>query len=60
MESLADGAASSGFDESDPASMERMMKRMGDEMGGEFGDSMAEAVENNGEAPSGVEDDGGY
>ena len=60
MESLADGAASSGFDENDSASMERMMARMGDEMGGDFGDSMAEAIESSDEAPSGAEEDVGY
>ena len=59
MESLADDA-SSGFDESDPASAERMMKHMGEELGQDFRDEMAQAIESNEDAPSGVDDDGGY
>lgn len=59
MESLADDA-SSGFDENDPASAERMMKHMGEELGQDFSDEMAQAIESNEDAPSGLEDDGGY
>jgi putative FmdB family regulatory protein len=59
MESLADDA-SSGFDESDPASAERMMKHMGEELGQDFSDEMAQAIESNEDASSGVDDDGGY
>ena len=60
MESLTDDAASSGFDEDDPASAERMMKRMGDELGGDFSDEMAQAIESSNDPPSGMDDDGGY
>jgi len=59
MESLADDA-SSGFDESDPASAERMMKHMGEELGQDFSEEMAQAIESNEDASSGVDDDGGY
>ena len=59
MESLADDA-SAGFDEHDPASAERMMKHMGEELGQDFSDEMAQAIESNEDASSGMDDDGGY
>ena len=59
MESLAD-EASSGFDEDDPASAERVMKHMGEELGQDFSDEMAQAIESNEDAPSSVDDDGGH
>lgn len=59
MESLADDA-SSGFDENDPSSAERMMKHMGEELGQDFSDEMAQGIESNEDAPSGMDDDGGY
>lgn len=59
MESLTDDA-SSGFDENDPASAERMMKHMGEELGQDFSDEMAQAIESNEDTPSGMDDDGGY
>ena len=58
MESLVDDA-SSGFDESDPASAERMMKHMGDELGDDFGDAMSEAVESSDDSGSSLDDAGG-
>jgi hypothetical protein len=59
MESFTDDA-SSGFDENDPASAQRMMKHMGDELGAEFSDEMAQAVESSDNSLPGVDDDGGY
>ena len=59
MESLAEDA-SAGFDESDPASAERMMKHMGDELGEDFSDGMAEAIESSDDPPSALDEDGGY
>lgn len=41
LESLADPANLSGFDESDPRSVARLMKKMGEEMGEDVGDMEA-------------------
>jgi putative FmdB family regulatory protein len=59
MESLV-GDASSGFDESDPASAERMMKHMGDELGEDVGNAMSEAVESSDDSASSLDDAGSY
>ena len=59
MESLADDA-SSGFDENDPASAERMMKHMGDELGEDVGNAMSEAVESSDDSASSLDDAGSY
>jgi hypothetical protein len=36
------------------------MKHMGEELGQDFSDEMAQAIESNEDASSGVDDDGGY
>ena len=58
MESLADDQALAGFDDQDPASMERLMKRMGDEMGEDFQDEMAQAADSPEETAHMDESDG--
>jgi putative FmdB family regulatory protein len=45
MEALADPSAMSGFDENDPASMERWMKKMGKELGEDAGEEFDRARE---------------
>ena len=50
LEALADPSHLSGFDENDPASMERFMRKMGQEMGEDLGDDFDAAMES--DAPS--------
>ena len=45
MESFADDEALAGFDEQNPADMERLMKHMGNEMGEDACDEMAETID---------------
>jgi len=45
MESFANDEALAGFDEQNPADMERLMKHMGNAMGEDVGDEMAETID---------------
>ena len=58
--SLADDDTLSGLDDTDPASMERLMKRMGDEMGEDVSDEMSQALDSPEETGSGVDDSDVY
>ena len=59
MESFAEDEALAGFDEQNPADVERLMKHMGNEMGEDVGDEMAEAIDSSDENHSDPDESGG-
>lgn len=59
MESFADDEALAGFDEQNPADVQRLMKHMGNEMGADVSDEMTEDLDSSDENRSELDESDG-